>query len=148
MNDLSELHSQNHSITEVSNVYRYLVRNRSLCDTEIAGRLLFDYVQKVGDHLELVDRSIAKRLLADQDPRTQNLARKFIAESAFLKKLTTEYLGQWSRKKSRQLLIKDHETFVRETDEMFDLVLDRLQRETEHIYPLWQKLHVSKTKTA
>ena len=148
MIDLSELHSQNHNITEVSNVYRYLMRNRSLCDTEIANKLLFDYVQQVGEHLELVDRSVAKRLLAAHDPRTQNLAREFTSESGFLKKLIFEYLRQWSRKRSRQLLIKDHDTFVRDTEEMFDLVLDRIQRETEHLYPLWRKLDETKIDTA
>ena len=140
MIDLNDLHAQNHSITEISNVYRYLVRNRSLCDTEIASRLLFDYVHKVGSHLEQVDRNIAKRLLADSDPRKQNLARKFVAESSFLKKVIAEYLGQWSRKQSRHLLIKEHEKFVLDTEEIFDLVLDRIQRETEHLYPLWRTL--------
>jgi hypothetical protein len=140
MIDLTELHHQNHKITEISNVYRYLVRNRAMCDTEIASRLLLDYLGKVGEHLDLVDRRLAAGLLTSPDPRSQNLARKFVAESSFLKKLLAEYARRWTRQTRPSLLIKDHGGFVKDTEEIFDLVLDRIQRETEHLYPLCRAL--------
>lgn len=139
MIDLSELHSQNHRIQETAKVYRYLVGNRAMCDTEVAGCLLFDYAHRVEDHLEQVDRHLSTRLLTCQDPRAQIQARKFLAESLFLKKLLADYVKRWSRKEGRQLLIKDHARFLKDTDEMVDLVLDRIQRETEHLYPLWDQ---------
>jgi hypothetical protein len=38
------------------------------------------------------------------------------------------------------LKIADHDAFVKDTNQMFGLVLDRIQRETEVIYPLIRKL--------
>lgn len=137
MTDLSLFHQQIHKITEVSNVYRYLVSSREMCETSLASSLLFDFMDGMEDHLEQVDQAISKRLLTDPDPRTQNQARKFIAESAFLKKLFREYVASWTRKKARKLILKDHGKFLADTEEMINLVLDRLQRETEFLYPLW-----------
>ena len=34
----------------------------------------------------------------------------------------------------------DHEKFLKETNELFDLVLQRIQDETEHLYPLVRSL--------
>ncbi len=42
MIDLSELHAQNHRLTEISNVLLYLALDRSLCDTDTARRLFLD----------------------------------------------------------------------------------------------------------
>jgi hypothetical protein len=140
MSDLTKFHEQNHKITEITSVYRYLVRERAMCETELAGNLLFDFSDRVAAHLDQVDQAITKRLLTDPDPQRQNQARKFMAESAFLKKLIREYLGAWTRKRSRRLYLKDHARFLHETDELFALVLDRIQRETEYLYPLWLDL--------
>jgi hypothetical protein len=38
------------------------------------------------------------------------------------------------------MLIKDHHTFVNETEDMFRLVLNRIQDETEQLYPLIRKV--------
>lgn len=138
MIEIAELHQQNHKITEISNVYLYLIRDRAMCDTEVAGQLLFEYVQRVSEHLDLVDRQMASRLLTDKDPRAQTLARQFVAESSFLKKLIGEYAKRWTRKAKPVLFIKDHGSFVRDSSEIIELVLNRIQRETEHLYPLWR----------
>ena len=88
--------------------------------------------------LDLVDRQMASRLLTDKDPRAQTLARQFVAESSFLKKLIGEYAKRWTRKAKPVLFIKDHGSFVRDSSEIIELVLNRIQRETEHLYPLWR----------
>jgi hypothetical protein len=57
-----------------------------------------------------------------------------------IRKIFSNYVKDWCSEKDRELTIRDHAVFVKETEEMFGLVLDRIQRETEHLYPLIRKL--------
>ena len=45
-------------------------------------------------------------------------------------------------------MIDDHQAFVKDTNEMFNLVLERIQLETEHLYPLIRRLEESERKVA
>ena len=67
MVSFSDLHTQNHKITEISHVFQYLIRERAMCDTDCARDLFFDYVAKVRDHIELVDARMCGRLIQSQD---------------------------------------------------------------------------------
>ena len=62
-----ELHKQIHQITEISNVFLYLIENRKMCDTQITCDLFFDYVNKVKHHLEVGDKNIYTAILRDGD---------------------------------------------------------------------------------
>jgi len=136
----SELHAQNHKITELSNVFRYLIQDRGMCDTACACDLFFDFKERVREHIELVDQKLCGKLISYPDQKIQNTADRFLSGSSEIKKIFSEYVKQWCSEKNRTLTIRDHEAFVRDTDEMFALVLDRIQRETEHLYPLIRKL--------
>jgi hypothetical protein len=140
MIDLSALHEQNHKITELSNVFVYLAHDRALCDTDTACRLFFDYGKRLQEHLEQVDQLVKKHLLAHGDPRTVNLARKLVADSALLRFNCREYMKRWTEAGKERFRIADHEAFVTETGELFALVLDRIQRETEYLYPLLRQV--------
>ena len=37
-------------------------------------------------------------------------------------------------------MIKEYDAFMQDTQEMFEIVLDRIQNETEHLYPAVRKL--------
>jgi len=140
MIDLEALHEQNHKLTELSNVFAYLVRERALCDTETASRLFFDYGDRLPVHLSQVDLLVKRYLLADPDPRRVNLARKLVADSRLLRSNYDKFLTHWTDSSRRRFRIADHQAFVRETDELFELILDRIQRETEFLYPLLKKM--------
>ena len=140
MIDLDALHEQNHKLTELSNVFVYLARERALCDTETISRLFFDYGEKLPVHLEQVDLLVKKHLLADPDPRTVNLARKLVADSRLLRSNYDKYLKHWTESGRQRFRIANHQAFVRETEELFDLILDRIQRETEFLYPLLKRV--------
>jgi hypothetical protein len=131
-----QLHSQNHEITELSNVFLYLIKERAMCDTDTACNLFFDYVEKVRDHLELVDKHLYTKLLNSPDNAVRQKVDRFMSGSHEIKRLFKEYLNTWSRPGRHELLIRNHKRFVQETHDMMDIVLDRLQRETEHLYPL------------
>jgi hypothetical protein len=129
----AQLHAQNHKITELSNVFRYLIQDRSLCDTEIACDVFFDYAKQVREHMEVVDRELCGQLISHPDQAVKNTADRFLSGSSEIKRIFGDYLKDWCSERKKELTIKNH-------DQMFDLVLDRIQRETEHLYPLIRKL--------
>ena len=136
-----ELHNENHNITELSNVLLYLFRERSMCDTETCCELFQRYMEKVKHHIELVDKNLYSSLLTHDDHDIQKMARNFISGSQKNRKIMSNYTKQWCpRNKTNVLAIPDHDRFLRETEEMFTLVLDRIQDETEKLYPLVREL--------
>lgn len=140
MIDFDALHRQNHRITETATVLIYLTRERALCDADTTRQLFLDAVSMIDHHLQQVDRLVKVHLLAHADPRDQNLGRKLSAESALLRRNFEEYAKHWTGAKGREMRIGDHERFIRDSDELFNLMLDRIQRETELIYPLLRRV--------
>lgn len=136
----AELHAQNHKITELSNVFLYLIRDRAMCDTEVACDLFFDYSKKVREHIELVDKQLCGQLISHPDRAVRNTADRFMSGSAEIKRIFASYLKDWCSEKHKELHVRHHERFIEETNQMFTLVLERIQRETEHLYPLIRRL--------
>ncbi len=138
-----ELNEQNHRITELSNVLRYLLRDRSMCDTKTCCNLFSNYMTLVNEHIELVDKSMYSDLLASRDEKVNNVAKNFMSGSVEVKKILQKFNKQWCPSKGNitgDFKIKDHEKFLNAMDELFDIVLDRVQDETEHLYPLVRSL--------
>jgi hypothetical protein len=140
MADFAKLHEQNHRITETSNVFLYLIRDRSMCDTECAKHLFFDYVARVRDHMETVDAQLCGQLMKSQDRDMKNTADRFLSGSTEIKRIFAAYLKDWCNERKGDLRIANHDAFVADTNQMFGLVLDRIERETEHLYPLVRRL--------
>ncbi len=140
MVDFARCHEQNHKITEISNVFLYLIRERAMCDTDCARQLFFEYVTKVRQHMETVDAQFCGRLIQSQDRTMANTADRFLSGSVEIKRIFAAYLKDWCDERKRELKIADHAAFVEDTNQMFGLVLDRIQRETENLYPLIRRL--------
>ena len=136
----TKLHEEIHEITEKNNVFRYLIQDRLMCDTKIAQCIFFDYVKLVRNHMEKVDRDFCRRLLTHESQTMRNSADRFLAGSSEIKRIFAAYLKQYAVERHCELRIKDYQTFVEDTNQMFDMVLDRIQRETEHLYPLMRSL--------
>ena len=135
------LHAQNHKITELSNVFRYLITDRSMCDTQVACDLFLKIAKIVKEHMEIVDRELCGPLVSHEEQSIKNTANRFLSGSIEIKRIFSAYLKDYCSEKHHSLRIKDHETFVKETNQMFDLILDRIQRETERLYPLIRKIN-------
>ena len=132
-----ELNEQNHRITELSNVMRYLLKDRSMCDTDTCCELFHRYVDLVQEHIDTVEKNMYSDLLRSSDERANNTVKNFMSGSVEVKKIINEFTKQWCPVKSTGVLkIKDHDEFLEDTDRMFDLVLQRILDETEHLYPL------------
>lgn len=136
-----ELNEQNHRITELSNVLRYLLRDRSMCDTESCCNLFSNYMGLVKEHIETVDKNMYSDLLSSPDQKLNNVAKNFMSGSVEVKKILKKFEHQWCPSKGHNdLKIKDHTQFLDAIDKLFDIVLQRIQDETEHLYPLVRSL--------
>lgn len=144
----AQLHAQNHKITELSNVFLYLVRERSMCDTDVACDVFFDLTNRIKEHMELVDRELCSQLISHQDQTVKNTANRFLSGSSEIKRIFNSYVKQWCSHKRHSLTISDHSSFVQDTEQMFALVMDRIQRETEYLYPLIRKLEGTEKQVA
>lgn len=140
MASFDSLHQEIHEITERNNVFRYLIQDRFMCDTKIAQSIFFDYVALVRKHMEKVDREFCRRLLSHEAQTVRNTANRFLSGSSEIKRIFADYLRDYCPERNQCLRIKDHIRFVEDTNQMFDMVLDRIQRETEHLYPLVRSL--------
>lgn len=135
-----QLHQQNHKITELTNILQHLLGDRSLCDSEVTCNLFFEYVNAVRDHIAVTDSAMYSKLLGAGDQKMANLASRFMGGSREINRIFSAYLKRWCKLRSKQLVIKEYDAFMRDTQEMFDMVLDRIQSETEHLYPAVRKV--------
>ncbi|MEZ5452231.1 MAG: hypothetical protein R3E93_05325 [Thiothrix sp.] len=133
MISFNELNAQNDKITELSNVLSYLIDDRAVCDTSVTCELFFDYADRVRMHLDVEERELYQALLSHKDNKVCNTARMFLSGSGEIKRVFSQYLKRWC--KNKELRIKDHAQFVKETREMFELVLRRIEDEVERLYP-------------
>ncbi len=140
MATINQLNEQNDRITELTNVLTHLLGNRSLCDSSVTCDLFFRYVEEVKGHLEATDSDLYSKLLTHKDRRVNNLADRFLGGSKEIKRIFAQYLQKWCRMKRKELVIGEYDEFLKETREMFELVLDRIQDEVEQLYPLIREL--------
>ncbi len=129
------LNAQNHEITELTNVLSYLLADRSMCDTDICCDLFYRYGERVKNHLDEVDHTYSA-LLTSPEKRIHNTAEDFMSGSQEIRRIFSQYKKKWCEKRAQALHIADHRDFYSETEKLFDLVLHRIQDETENLYPL------------
>ncbi|HFD80949.1 MAG TPA: hypothetical protein ENK05_11255 [Gammaproteobacteria bacterium] len=142
-----ELNTQNHEITELTNVLSYLLQDRGMCDTHICCDLFYRYGDKIKSHLDVVDHTYSA-LLSNPDPRTNNTARRFMSGSQEIRRIFSQYSKKWCEKRKQALHIGNHEAFLKETQDLFDMILNRIQDETEQLYPLIRQIKGDEQRAA
>lgn len=135
-----ELNLQNHKITELTNILKLLLGDRILCDADTTHELVFRYMELVGEHLKDTEADVYTVLLSKGDQRARNAANSFMSGSKEIKRIYKDYQKQWCKKGTCELVIKDFSRFQDDTDALFDTILDRIQAETEQLYPLVRRL--------
>jgi hypothetical protein len=141
-----QLNVQNDKITELSNVLIQLIPERSMCDNPVTEELFFRYVDHVKDHLNIGDKNLYANLLTHRDQSVKHTASLFLSGSGEIKRVFEAYLRKWCNHK--ELRIKNHDKFVKETEDMFRLVLRRIEDETEHLYPLLRGININASVAA
>ncbi|MDM8545111.1 hypothetical protein [Candidatus Venteria ishoeyi] len=130
-----ELNTQNDKITEISIILSHLITERSLCDNSITQALFFEYVTLVKEHLNTEDLHIFPVLLRCNDEHAQTAADNFMGGSVEIKRIFKSYLRKWCRR-DHLMVGRKHEEFINDSRDMFRIVLERIQNETEKLYPM------------
>jgi len=144
MTSFENLNTQNHKITELSNVLTALIQDRLLCDSETCSNLLYEYLGHVTGHIHEIDSNMYSELLKHSSKDINNVAKNFMSGSQEIKRIMNRYQKRWCNKRKHSLSIgSKHNTFLNETDEMFIMVLNRLQDEMEHLYPVVRQIKKS-----
>ena len=144
MVDYEQLYDQNDKLTELTNFLTLLLSDRAVCDSQITCDLFFRYIEQVKARLVTTDSALYSELLATSDQRSRNLANRFMGGSREINRIFSTYTKKWCKMSTRQLYIKRYDEFMAETEEMFQMVLDRLQDETEHLYPALRRAAAEK----
>ncbi len=141
MINYESLYEQNHKITELSNILTTLIQDRSICDTETCCKLFYEYMDLVDDHIHNVDSNLYTPLLRASSSEANNVANNFMSGSQEIKRIMNRYTKKWCNKKDHGLSIgAKHDEFLAQTDDMFDMILTRVQNEMEHLYPMVRKV--------
>ena len=141
MINYDSLFEQNHKITELSNILSTLIQDRSICDTDTCCKLFYDYMEQVETHIHDVDSQLYTPLLRASSNEANNIANNFMSGSQEIKRIVNRYTKKWCNKKNHGLSIgAKHDEFLSETDDMFEMILTRVQNEMEHLYPMARKI--------
>ena len=136
-----ELNTQIDKITELSNVLSVLLKDRTICDTETCCNLFYNYMDHVNNHLQVVESTMYPSLLSNSESEAKNIASNFMGSSQGVKHVMTSYVKKWCDKKHKGLAIgAKHDEFIKDTDDMFEVILNRIQDEAENLYPMVRKI--------
>lgn len=139
-----ELHAQNHKITELSNLLSHLLKERSLCDNGECCKLFTNYMDQVNQHMETVDRNLYSELLLSDDNKVNNTAKSFMEGSVEIRRIMKQFVSKWCRRSDKRFVFgkdgKGYAQFLVDSEAMFSIILDRIQKETEGLYPLVRQL--------
>ncbi len=138
MLSVNQLNLQNHKITELSQVVLHLIQDRRMCDMDTTCDIFMLFVDEVNNHLKLEDTQLYGTLLLQKDPQIKTVANQFMSGSVEIKKIFQRYIRRWCDNK--KLRVNDHASFVEDTEAMMNVVLSRVQDETEKLYPLVRKV--------
>ncbi len=136
-----ELNAQTDKITELSNVLSVLLKDRTICDSETCCKIFYNYMDHVNEHMQLVESNMYPTLLNNSLPDAKKTASNFMGSSQGIKQIMTSYIKKWCDKKHQGLSIgAKYDEFIKDTDEMFETILNRIQDETENLYPMVRKI--------
>ena len=134
MVSFKELNDQNHKISELSKIILYMIQDRTICDTDVTCDLYFDLTDRIKKHMDVEERELYKSMLTHSDRSIKQTAENFLSGSAEIKRVFKQYMKRWCHNKT--LRIKNHDRFVQETEELFDLIQIRMINEVEKFYPV------------
>ena len=100
-------------------------------NAKTAYQLLCDLSDKVKEHLSEEDRGLYPSLLIHEDPRVKSIAWGFISGEKPLRKNFDDYYKRWLKNCDFNFT----DDFLRETDDIFTMLKDRIAREEQVLLP-------------
>ncbi|KAA6186245.1 hemerythrin domain-containing protein [Thiohalocapsa marina] len=100
-------------------------------NARIAYQRMCELGQKVKQHLAEEDRRLYPNLLIHEDPKVKSIAWGFISGEKPLRRTFDEYYKRWLKHCDFNFTPE----FLQETDELFDMLVCRIEREEQVLLP-------------
>ncbi|MEK6578293.1 MAG: hemerythrin domain-containing protein [Bdellovibrionota bacterium] len=99
-------------------------------------QLLSTLAGKITVHLAMEDEALYPEILAKGSPQAKQTAQAFMKEMGSIKTVFTGYVGKWS---TPDVIGTHAEDFCHETKQLFSALGNRISREDNELYPLYDK---------
>ena len=133
MYTLSELKKQNQEISDLIEVLSTLVKEKKLMNNPFVCDLVSRFNEKVWMHLVFEDDSLYAELAKHHNPDISSIAHDFHESGKEIRKEFTGYVKLWCKTSGA-----DHhsQAFCEQSAAMLDKIKNRIQYETEKMFPL------------
>ncbi|MDH5473373.1 MAG: hypothetical protein OEY87_01095 [Gammaproteobacteria bacterium] len=136
MYTLNELKKQNTEISDLINILQVVTKDKSLINNPYVCELVERFNEKVWMHLVFEENTIYSELSKHHNPDISNIALTFHTTAKNIKKQFTNYVKLWCHAIKEN---KDHAKFVAESNEIFELIKERVRYESQEVFPLVEK---------
>ena len=134
MNNIESYRSTHAELMQMVSDLRSILNLDSLKirpNAKTAHEMLCDLADKLKMHLADEDKSIYPSLLIHEDPKVKSIAWGFISGEKPLRKTFDDYHKRWLKDCDFDFT----EEFIEETNEMFDMLVHRIEREGQVLLP-------------
>ena len=128
---VEELKNENKEIDDLRTVLQQLVEIPEMHGNAVFCELLERFQSRLDNHLKHEARSLYPELLRSKDNEVNKLAKRFLDNTHELERLLGKYVKHWCH----QLQDRELEKFIKETEEVFHLVEERIKLEEKHLFP-------------
>lgn len=136
MYTLNELKRQNQEISDLVDILSVLMQHQHLRSNPFVCELVSSFNEKVWMHLVFEENTIYCELSKHHNPDISKIAKSFHETARKVKKHFSHYVKLWCQASTTQ---GNHETFIQESEKVFDLIRERVRYETEEMFPLVEK---------
>ena len=124
-------------LTIASEISAQLNVNKLSNDASEVSELLSKLLNKLTVHLSMEDEKIYPKLLRHHGEKIKTIAQKFIDEMGGIGKVVAAYADKWF---SASEIQKNPSTFITETNNIFDALANRIERENKELYKIIDEL--------
>ena len=133
---IKELKQQHAEICDLMRVLSILLKNEEVRHSKVTFRLFKELVGTLKNHFTLEDKTLYPTLLIHEDPEIKNVAGHFVSGTKAINQFFNKYAHQWSSPEATQL---DTDSFLRETDGLFDFLKKRIDAEESQFFSVVEK---------
>ena len=135
---VEEFEKENQEIIEICVVLRTLVKDHALRTNTIVCDLMGRFMDRVEKHIAHEDRIVYGDLLAQHTAEADKLASHFLGNTQELKRITKSFKKDWCQTPHNA---DEHDKYIDGTMDIFKLVCDRIEFETNKIFPFLAKIY-------
>jgi hemerythrin-like domain-containing protein len=130
---IEELRAENQEIVELCEVLTALIDHSHLRNNPVFCELIARFSNKVKAHLSREDQAMYSEMLTHSEKKLRDTASLFMGNTRELKKLFAGYAKQWCHPSPDA---HEHAAFVKETQDMFRIIKERIRMENEQLFPV------------